>query len=52
MERYREVQDLPAKVLSRSQIVRPRIQVCFFFFYIMLLMRIKLSGEVSNSDGK
>ena len=32
MERYREVQDLPAKVLSRSQIVRPRIQVCFFFF--------------------
>lgn len=51
MERYREVQDLPAKVLSRSQIVRPRIQVCFFF-YIMLLMRIKLSGEVSNSDGK
>lgn len=33
MERYREVQDLPAKVLSRSQIVRPRIQVCFFFLH-------------------
>ena len=32
MERYRGVQDLPANVLSMSQIVRPRIQVCFLCY--------------------
>lgn len=44
-ERYRGYKILPAKVLSRSQIVRPRIK---FVFYIMLFMRIKLSGEVND----